>query len=66
MMRMSEPSAQGIPMQVYCYSKEKEFTAYEDIQASIMEHIYAAMNAFDLRAAQRVTNQQPTLELKKS
>ena len=66
MMRMSEPSAQGIPMQVYCYSKEKEFNAYEDIQASIMEHIYAAMNAFDLRAAQRVTNQQPTLELKKS
>lgn len=58
MMRMREPSAQGIPMQVYCYSAKKAFVDYEAVQASILEHIYAAMNTFDLRPAQRITNRQ--------
>lgn len=66
LMRMREPSAQGIPMQVYCYSAKKSFNDFEAVQASILEHIYAAMNTFDLRPAQRITNQQAgTEELKK-
>lgn len=62
LMRMREPSAQGIPMQVFCYSEKKSLRDFEAVQASILEHIYAAMNAFDLRPAQRITNPQPSVE----
>lgn len=62
MMRLLEPSAQGVPMQVYCYSAKKSFNEYEAVQASILEHIYAAMNTFDLRPAQRITNHLPGAE----
>lgn len=62
MLRMREPSAQGIPMQVYCYSAVNSFNEYEAIQASIMEHIYAAMHAFGLRPAQRITNKNTAEE----
>lgn len=56
LMRMREPSAQGVPMQVFCYSAKKSLQEYEEVQSSILEHIYSAMHAFNLRPAQRVTN----------
>ncbi|MBO7083608.1 MAG: mechanosensitive ion channel [Bacteroidales bacterium] len=53
MVRQLQPNEFGIPLQVYAFSKEKEWTRYEEIQSDIFDHIIAAAPLFDLKIFQR-------------
>lgn len=53
MVRQLAPTEFGIPIQVYAFSLNKEWTAYEDIQSDIFDHIYAVVPMFDLKVYQR-------------
>ena len=48
MVRHLSPTSQGIPIEVFCYSKDKRWESYEHIQADIFDHILAAVSYFDL------------------
>ncbi len=48
MVRHLEPTAKGIPLQVYCFSYDKSWVNYEHIQADIFDHLIAAVRYFDL------------------
>ncbi|MGV6862200.1 MAG: mechanosensitive ion channel family protein [Putridiphycobacter sp.] len=48
MVRQLSPTAQGIPIEIYCFSKHKEWAIYENIVADIFDHLFAATNYFDL------------------
>lgn len=48
MVRHLQPTAQGIPIQVYCFSNDKAWVNYEHIQADIFDHLIAAVPYFDL------------------
>lgn len=48
MVRYLEPSESGIPMEIYCFSKDKRWENYEHIQSDILDHIIAAVPYFDL------------------
>lgn len=48
MVRHLEATPQGIPLQVYCFSYDKEWVNYEYIQADIFDHLIAAVKYFDL------------------
>ena len=53
MVRQLQPTEFGIPLQVYAFSKEKDWTRYEEIQSDIFDHIIAAAPLFDLKIYQR-------------
>jgi len=48
MVRHLEPTDRGIPVEIYCFSNDKEWVNYEHIQADIFDHIIASAPYFDL------------------
>ena len=48
MVRQLQPDQHGIPLEVYCFSKDKIWENYEYIMADIFDHILAAISYFDL------------------
>jgi len=48
MTRQLAPSSQGIPLEIYCFSKDKVWKNYEYIMADIFDHILAAVPYFKL------------------
>lgn len=55
MVRHLQPTEQGIPMELYFFSSVKEWTAYENIQADIFDHVLAVVPEFELRVFQNPT-----------
>ena len=53
MVRQLQPTEFGIPLEVYAFSKEKDWTRYEEIQSDLFDHIIAAAPLFDLKIYQR-------------
>lgn len=49
MVRHLAPTTQGIPLEIYCFSKDKRWEYYEGITADIFDHLIAAMPFFDLQ-----------------
>ncbi|MBQ3709082.1 MAG: mechanosensitive ion channel [Bacteroidales bacterium] len=54
MVRQLQPTEFGVPLQVYVFSKEKDWTRYEEIQSDLFDHIIAAAPLFDLKIYQRL------------
>ncbi|MEK9863621.1 MAG: mechanosensitive ion channel domain-containing protein, partial [Verrucomicrobiota bacterium] len=52
LVRQLEPTAQGLPLQLYVFSADKRWEAYESIQSDLFDHFLAAMSEFDLRPYQ--------------
>lgn len=48
MVRQLAPTDRGIPLEVYCFSKDKRWANYEYIQADIFDHVLASVSYFDL------------------
>jgi len=48
MVRHLAPTDRGIPIEIYCFSKDKEWVNYEHIQADIFDHLVASAPYFDL------------------
>ncbi len=51
-VRHLDPTEKGIPVQVYAFSREKEWAKYEGVQADIFDHILAIVPLFELRIFQ--------------
>lgn len=52
MVRQRQPTDHGIPLEVYCFSKEKAWVLYEGVQSDIFDHILAVIPEFELRIFQ--------------
>lgn len=48
MVRHLQPTEKGIPLEIYCFSKDKTWVNYEHIMADIFDHIIASVKYFDL------------------
>jgi miniconductance mechanosensitive channel len=48
MVRQLEPTSQGIPMEIYAFSKDQRWVNYEFIIGDIFDHVLAAVKYFDL------------------
>lgn len=53
LVRQLEPGNTGLPIQVYAFSREKNWIKYESIQADIFDHLIAVAEEFDLRLFQQ-------------
>jgi len=52
LVRQLAPTPNGLPVEIYCFSGDQEWAAYESIQADIFDHILAVLPEFDLRTFQ--------------
>lgn len=48
MVRQLQPTAEGIPLEVYAFSADKRWQNYEYVMADIFDHLLAALPYFDL------------------
>ncbi len=53
MVRQLQPTEFGVPLQIYAFSSDKQWTNYEEIQSDIFDHIISAAPMFDLRIYQK-------------
>ena len=48
MVRELPSSPTGIPLQFYCFTKDKQWVEHEHIIADMFDHIYAVLSEFSL------------------
>lgn len=54
-VRHRDPVGNGLPLQVYVFTKNNQMVPYENIQSDIFEHILAIMGEFGLKVYQQPT-----------
>ena len=59
MVRMLQPTPEGIPVEVYCFTRETDWVAYEAVQGAVVDHLFAVLPDFGLRAYQRSSDRDP-------
>lgn len=52
-VRELAPTDTGVPLEIYCFSKEVQWVPYEEVQSEITEHLLAVLPCFGLRVFQR-------------
>ena len=52
LIRQLSSSEQGLPIELYVFSKVKAWVPYEAIQADIFDHLHAVIPQFDLQVFQ--------------
>jgi len=55
LVRQLQPSNNGLPIEIYCFTNDTDWGAYEEVQADLFDHILAIMHEFDLRVFQDPT-----------
>lgn len=53
LVRQLKPDAQGLPLEIYVFTKDIRWAFYEDIQSDIFDHLLAVIGEFDLRVFQQ-------------
>lgn len=55
LVRQLPAENRGLPMEIYCFSRETDWILYENIQSDLFDHVYAIAPFFDLRLFQEPT-----------
>ena len=55
MVRQLQPTAHGIPIELYFFSADTRWVQYELLQAEVFEHVLAMLHNFDLKVFQSPT-----------
>ena len=56
MVRQLQPTATGIPMEIYCFSAKQVWVEYEQVQSDIFDHVLAVIPHFGLKVFQYPSN----------
>lgn len=48
MSRQLDPTANGVPLEIYAFSSQKQWPVYERVMADIFDHIFASVPYFNL------------------
>lgn len=55
MVRTLPSTDNGLPLQLYCFSRYKNWAEYESVRAGIMEHLLSVLPVFELHAYQNAS-----------
>lgn len=55
-VRELAPTSSGIPLEIYCFSREVSWVSYEQVQSEIIEHLLAVLPSFRLRVFQQCSD----------
>lgn len=64
MVRQLESSETGIPLEIYCFTKTKDWQPYELVIADIFDHIFAMVKLFDLEIFESPAGRDVRMALK--
>ncbi|HET8818502.1 MAG TPA: mechanosensitive ion channel family protein, partial [Xanthomonadaceae bacterium] len=53
MVRQLDPTPEGLPMEIYCFSADIGWEAYENLASDIFDHLLAVLPEFGLRIYQQ-------------
>lgn len=53
MVRQLDPTPQGVPLELYCFTRSIVWAEYEGIRSDIFDHLFAILPEFGLRAYQQ-------------
>ena len=51
-VRQLQPTERGLPIEIYCFNADQRWVQYESTQSDILDHVFASLDWFDLRAFQ--------------
>lgn len=54
MVRQLQPTATGLPLELFFFIKQTEWADFEAVQSDIFDEVYAVINRFGLRIYQRI------------
>ena len=57
MVRQLDPTPQGLPIEIYCFTTTTDWNAYEDIQSDMIDHLFAVAPDFGLHTFQNPSGQ---------
>ncbi|HEX2099812.1 MAG TPA: mechanosensitive ion channel domain-containing protein, partial [Candidatus Synoicihabitans sp.] len=52
LVRQLQPTAHGLPLEIYVFVRDTNWSVYEGVQADVFDHLLAVVEAFDLRVFQ--------------
>ena len=55
MVRQMQPTSEGLPIEVYCFTHTTEWLSFEQVQGEIFDHLLAILPEFGLQIFQRPT-----------
>lgn len=55
LVRQLEPRSQGLPLELYFFTKDTRWAAYESLAADVFDHVFAVLPVFGLAAFQEPT-----------
>jgi miniconductance mechanosensitive channel len=53
LVRQLDPTAHGLPLEIYCFTNNTDWTFYENVQSDIFDHLLAILPEFGLRVFQQ-------------
>lgn len=56
MVRQLEITPQGMPLEIYCFTKTAVWVEYEAVQSDLFDHLVTASREFDLEVMQTLSN----------
>lgn len=56
MVRQLQPTTEGVPVEIYCFTNTTVWPEYERIQSDIFDHILAVTPRFGLKVFQRISS----------
>jgi miniconductance mechanosensitive channel len=56
LVRQLQPTENGLPIELYCFTTETQWAIYESVQAMILDHLLALLPVFGLRVFQAQTD----------
>lgn len=59
MVRQLQPTSEGLPLEIYCFTTEKDWIPYEDVQTSVFNHLIGVLPEFGLRLYQKPSEYMP-------
>jgi miniconductance mechanosensitive channel len=64
MVRQLQPTTEGVPIELYCFSKTKVWEEYEVLISDIFDHLFAVVREFELDIHQSPTGSDFSKALK--
>ncbi len=52
LVRQLQPTTEGLPLELYCFTRSTAWGEYEAVQSDIFDHLLAILPAFGLRVFQ--------------
>ena len=59
MVRQTEASDTGLPVEVYAFTKTRDWVEYEQIQTDIFDQMFVTVPKFGLQVYQRTGDRRP-------